>query len=314
MIVTELYNGQGLGNQIWCYIVTRSIAKKLGFDFGIMSPHKFKGQDFLDIDFGNPVKGGEGPEGGPPISLPEEIFGYYREVISSHPKNGVNISKMDPEMYKISDQTKIDGCMQSLDYLKDLNVSECIKTRDGMEIKDFISDDICVIHVRGGDFMGSTSILSGDYYRRAIEEMKKLNSNIRFVVVTDDPGYSRMILPEYEIVGGSSTGERDSRKAEHHIGGPIWMDWSIIKNSKNLIISSSSFSFWPAFLNSRNGKIIAPMYWGDHKRSDGYWSCWDMIVDGWFYLNSGNSVLSSKECQEKRNKYELENGGFLWQY
>ncbi|GAH68596.1 unnamed protein product, partial [marine sediment metagenome] len=58
MIVTELYNGQGLGNQLWSYVVTRVIALDRGFDFGIMNPEKFKGKDFMSLDFGKEVIGG----------------------------------------------------------------------------------------------------------------------------------------------------------------------------------------------------------------------------------------------------------------
>lgn len=312
MIVTELYNGQGLGNQIWCYVVTRSIAKELGLEYGIMSPHKFKGQDFLDIDFGNPVVGGDGPEGGPPTSLPEGIDFYYKEKVSSHPSNGVNISKKDPSMLDIGDRTKIDGCMQSLDYLVEVEeIEKWVRTKEGKEIDEFSNNNICVIHVRGGDFMGSTSILSESYYRRSMEEMKVQNPLMDFVIVTDDVEYVRRILPEYKIVGGSSSGHSDERKASHHIGGPIWMDWSIIKRSKYLILSASSFSFWPAFLNREAKKIIAPMYWGDHKRSDGYWSCWDMIVDGWEYLDKMENLYSSDECKIKREEYEKNK---LWQH
>jgi hypothetical protein len=77
MIVTELYEGQGFGNQLWCYVVTRIIAKKNGYKFGIKSPEKFKGKEFLNLDFGQKVIGGTGPEGGPPTSLPEGIEYYY---------------------------------------------------------------------------------------------------------------------------------------------------------------------------------------------------------------------------------------------
>ena len=72
MIVTEIYNGQGLGNQLACYITTRVVALDNGFDFGIMSTHKFKCLDFMDLDFGLPVIGGSIPyEGSPPTTLPE---------------------------------------------------------------------------------------------------------------------------------------------------------------------------------------------------------------------------------------------------
>lgn len=58
MIVTELYDGQGLGNQLWSYVVTRVLALDRGFEFGIINPEKFKGSSFLSLDFGKQVLGG----------------------------------------------------------------------------------------------------------------------------------------------------------------------------------------------------------------------------------------------------------------
>lgn len=86
MLITELYNGQGLGNQLWSYVVTRALALDRGLDFGIMSPEKFKGESFLELDFGKKVEGGSGPEGGPPETLPAGIMNYYAEKEVWHPK------------------------------------------------------------------------------------------------------------------------------------------------------------------------------------------------------------------------------------
>jgi len=86
MIVNELYNGSGLGNQLWNYVVTRTIALDNGYDFGIMGTEKFKGMDFFEnIDFGEQVVGGYGPEGGPPTSLPDGISYYFVENEIKHP-------------------------------------------------------------------------------------------------------------------------------------------------------------------------------------------------------------------------------------
>lgn len=305
MIVTELYNGQGLGNQLWCYFVTRSISNKLGLKYGIMSPEKFKGFQFLNIDFGENVSGGKGPEGGPPEELPSEVSYYYREKVSMHPTERVNVSKIDLGMFQIGDSTKIDGCMQSLGYLgSSEELNSWISIKEGKEIVEYRDKNICIIHVRGGDFMGSSSILGQNYYKSSIGKMRDINPDMKFYIVTDDVNYSRSILPEIEIIGGSISGCSDDKKADHHIGGPVWMDWSIIFNAANIIISSSSFSFWPAFLNKKEKKIIAPMYWGDPIKSEGYWSCWDMIVDGWEYLDKTGDLYSSDECKIKREEYE----------
>ena len=117
MVVTEIYKGQGLGNQLWCYVTTRVIAKDKGFDFGIQSPDKFKCNDFLELDFGKPISGGMGPEGGPPKTLPKGIEYYYNERRINHPVNGVDIRAHDDNLVNIPDNTKIDGIMQDEQYI-----------------------------------------------------------------------------------------------------------------------------------------------------------------------------------------------------
>ena len=79
MIITEIYNGQGFGNQLFAYATLRSIAEKNGYDWGIMRRDKFKGHDFMSVDMCKEVIGGSGPEGVPPTELPEGIENYYRE-------------------------------------------------------------------------------------------------------------------------------------------------------------------------------------------------------------------------------------------
>ena len=109
MIVTELYNGQGLGNQLWSYVVTRTLAMDHGFDFGIMHPEKFKGSAFLDLDFGKQVIGGTGPEGGPPTSLPQGVSHYYVEKDTWYEKYRCDIRDYDTGLLGIEDNTKIEG-------------------------------------------------------------------------------------------------------------------------------------------------------------------------------------------------------------
>lgn len=311
MIITEFYNGQGLGNQLWVYSVLRSLAKKKGYKFGVMSPFKFKGKEFLNIDMGEDVFGGEGPEGGPPISLPEGIPHYFTEKKVNHPTTGTIISKSDPSIYLIEDNTKIEGNLQSIDYIQEYkkDLIEWIKIKEDKNVKDFSSENVCIIHIRGGDFLGSTAYLERDYYHRSISEMKSINPEMKFFIVTDDVGYSRGILPEIEIVGGSVSGTPDPNMASHHRGGPVWMDWSIIYNSKNLIMSASSFSWWPSWLGEVPN-VIAPMFWGDFKRSDGYWSCGDSLISGWRYMDRFGNLSDYEKCLEEKIRYEEINKSF----
>ena len=302
MIVTELYNGQGLGNQLWCYVVTRIIAQNNKYEFGIKSIEKFKGHEFLDLDWGMEVNGGDGPEGGPPSSLPKNINNYYKEKLVRHPINFLDISKRDDLLLNIPDNTKIDGNMQSYDYIS--NHKEKIK--NNKNIIKYSNDNICIIHIRGGDFLGSSAFLPSEYYQNAINYFRKKNTEMIFYIVTDDVDYASDICPNIPIIGGSILEKQDSKKADHHIGGPIWMDWTIIYNAKNLIISASSFSWWPAWLGGCSS-VIAPMYWGDYKNSDGYWQCGDSLIPEWNFLNRHAEIKCYNECLNEKLKYEQEN-------
>ena len=64
MISTEFYYGQGLGNQLACYVTTRVIATDKGYDFGFSGIENFgdrrfdsSGLYFMDLDLGKPVQG-----------------------------------------------------------------------------------------------------------------------------------------------------------------------------------------------------------------------------------------------------------------
>ena len=311
MIITELYNGQGLGNQLWCYAILRCVAKDLGLDFGVMTTEKFKGKEFLEIDFGKEVIGGDGPEGGPPNSLPSGIGNYFKEKKVDHPTSRILISKMDPDLYKISDRTKIEGNFQSIDYIISHReeLRRWIKIKSEKNIKEFSDSSICIVHVRGGDFLGSSAYLDSNYYRNSVSKMKELNGDMQFVIVTDDISYARSIFSDFPIVGGSLSGESDSFKASHHIGGPIWMDWSILLNARNSIISASSFSWWPTWLNE-SSNVIAPKYWGDFKRSNGYWSCGDSLIPEWNYLDREGIFFSYEECLKEKEDFESKNSHF----
>ena len=154
MIVTEIYNGQGLGNQLFCYITTRSIALENGYEFGIMNPYKFKCLDFLDLDFGKEVVGGSGPEGGPPTQLPDGILNYYYEKQLNDSRFNCNITEIDEYLLNIPDNTKIDGILQSEDYFikRKSEIKNWLKVKPDSDCYEFSNENICVINLRGGEY------------------------------------------------------------------------------------------------------------------------------------------------------------------
>lgn len=289
MIITEIYNGQGLGNQLWCYVITRTIAKDKGYKFGIKSPEKFKCNDFLNLDSGEKVIGGTGPEGGPPISLPEGIKHYYSERKITHPINGADIRLYDKNLVDIPNNTKIDGVMQDEQYIfhrKD-DIGEWLKVKKEYECYDFSDDDICVINFRGSEYTKIKEVfLPQKYWNDAVKNMLKINSNFKFIVITDDTKTAKTFFPNFDIFHFS-----------------ISKDYVIVKNAKYLILSNSSFAWFPAWLNKNLKFCIAPKYWARYNISDGFWSCGYNITKGWFYQDRTGELFNYNSCIKEFNEY-----------
>ena len=289
MIVTELYDGQGFGNQLFCYITTRVIALDKNLSFGIMSPEKFKGSGFLHIDFGEKVIDGIGPEGGPPRKLPHGIQYYYNERKIAHPENGADIRVFDANLSGVPDNTKIDGLMQDENYFKHRKseIKTWLQVEPEQDCTDYSNERTCIINFRGGEYVYYPELfLPKKYWENAIQHMSKLNSKMRFVVITDDVTNAKKFFPNFPI---------------HHFS--ITKDYAIIKNAYYLILSNSSFAWFPAWLNENVKTCIAPKYWARHNTSDGFWSCSYNITAGWLYLDKTGKIFTYRESSEELKKF-----------
>jgi len=289
MIVTEIYNGQGLGNQLACYVTTRVVAKDLGYDFGIMNPHKFKCLDFMDLDFGLPVVGGSGPEGGPPNILPEGIQYYFKEKWWYLP-NGSNVTIDDPNLELILNNTKIDGIFQSENRIihRKNEIKEWLKIKTEKDCYEYSDPNICIINYRGGEYASVGHFhLNGKYWDDAIARMLSINPNFRFVVITDDVERASRQFPNFEV--------------KHF---DIAKDFTIIKNAYYLILSNSSFPYFATLLSDTVKYILAPKYWGRYNISDGYWSCGYNIFRNHNYFDREGNLFTYDECVREFEEYK----------
>lgn len=289
MIVTEIYKGQGLGNQLWCYVVTRVIAKDRGYKFGIKSPEKFKCNDFMELDFGEKVIGGIGPEGGPPLILPFRIKHYYREKKIIHPKTGADIRIHDQNLINVPDNTKVDGLMQDEQYIlhRKEEIKKWLKVKKEFECIDYSDDNICVINFRGGEYVTIKSVfLTQNYWDHAVKNMLKVNKHFQFVVITDDVATAKKFFPNFEAFHFS-----------------IAKDYAIIKNACYLILSNSSFAWFPAWLNEKLKLCIAPKYWAQHNVSDGYWGLGYSPTKGWQYQDRMGNLQNYTSCLRELKKF-----------
>ncbi len=237
MIYGLLHQGSGLGNMLHRYVATRVLALDKSIPFSIIQGCKFKGENFMDLDFGGPSDISfyvEYPMGKTvPIGKKvwEEKTNYY-----------------NPEFNFIEDNTIIDGEFQSEQYfghrMKEINEWLKVEPID-------MPDDVCVIGFRGGEFYVFPELgLPKEYFEEGIARMKEINPNMKFEVHTDDVLLAAKFFPEYNII--------------HDIG----INWRSMRYAKYAIIANSSFYILPRLLSE--GFTIAPQYWA--RRNTKEWS------------------------------------------
>ena len=302
MIITTLYYGQGLGNQLWSWAVLKSIAEKRGFEWGIQCKWRFKGKSLFKIDLGKKVYGI--PSKVPNSKLPVGISNYYveRKILSKN--DHFDISEFDSQLVTISDNTKIDGIFQSEQYIYEFKE----KIVDELKL-DYLpfhesTRERCVMHLRGGDFRTHDQLfLKQQYFENAINEIRKINPEVEILIVTNDVSLAKEFFPDFKIISNYGLKEVYSGP-DRNIDIRTKLDFAAMQNADYLILSNSSFSWWAAWTNSRAKKIIGPKYWARHNMNSGYWSTGGIITKNWDYLDSTGSMYSYSQCIEEYRNFK----------
>jgi hypothetical protein len=209
----------------------------------------------------------------------------------------------------IPDNTKVDGTFQRLRYINDRRDDIIQWLKPSITVTEYSSDDFCVIQFRGGEYLITSAWCPPEYYRMAADRMLEINPNMKFGVITDDPENAQKFIPWAPIIGSSATTEVDplahlqGSGFYEYKGGPIGIDYSILHNAVHTIITASTFAFWPVWTNTKAKNVIAPKYWFDYKRSNGYWRGDDNIVDDWLYIDQKGAMMSGVDCKEEYREY-----------
>jgi hypothetical protein len=230
-----------------------------------------------------------------------KIINYYREkevrVIINHSHHdatlGCDIRLPDPDLKNVPDNCKIDGTMQSDEYFyhRKEDIKQWLKLKPEHDCKDFTDDNICVLNIR--DYEGDpTLFLTRNYWVRAIQHMLRINPNMQFLVITENPAMAKRLIPEL---------------AENVYHFDVGKDYAIIKNARWLILSNSSFAYFPAFTNEEAKLIIAPKYWARHNVSNGYWATGSNLYRGFVYMDRYGNLQSYDECKREFELYKEAN-------
>jgi hypothetical protein len=299
VITTTLYDGQGIGNQLWAWATLRSIAEKKNYKYGIQAPWRFKGKEFFKIDFGKKVFG-LAPRN-PSRSKPLGIRNYYQEKMTL--LEGVDVSGFDPLLVSIGDKTKIDGVFQCEDYIYESRdeISQILKLTRPTELRD----SQCVVHIRGGDFKGNARVsLKSKYYYDAMKYILDVDKNVTFIVCTNDTAYARKVLDNASIEVISNYAESEIYSGpDGKIDYRVRNDFALLQNARYVITANSSFSWWGAWTNRQANLVVAPKYWANHNLSGPVWSTAGILTRDWNYIDTNGQSFTYVECvNELKNK------------
>ena len=292
MLGIELLKGQGLGNQLFCYVTTRAIALEHGYEFSVLGRetlgnniHSDCGLYFMDLELGCE-------------SAASDYSRVYQEredrlyiPNSKHDLvHGCYVTGTDQQLLNIPDQVLVAGNMQAEDYYSKYknDIKQWLKVKPEYECYEFSRDNLCILHLRCTDYMDSPELfLKKKYWVQGMANMKKIRPDMEFMIITNDVKEAEKIIPGVKAYNFN-----------------LAKDYSIIKNAKHLLLANSSFTYFPAYTSDTVQTIIAPKYWARHNVSDGYWASEQNIYDGWIYQDRKGNLFTSEECKKELEEYK----------
>lgn len=108
------------------------------------------------------------------------------------------------------------------------------------------------LHIRRGDFLKvNRDISSSDYYEKAVHIIESKVANPIYFIFSDDIAWVKENIKIYgEKIYVSEMGFRD------------YEELTIMKHCRHNIIANSTFSYWAAYLNRHQNKVvICPNHW-----------------------------------------------------
>jgi hypothetical protein len=164
------------------------------------------------------------------------------------------------------DNTYIDGYWQSEKYFRDISgqlrkdftLKEPLSPNSRRLAAEISTSEAIGIHVRKKDYLSNFQTkkyyteAGENYYKRAMDLIASKISNPRFFVFSDEPDWFRKnVHSDFPVV-----------YVEGNTGPASYEDMYLMSLCKANIIANSTFSWWGAWLNRNEAKIIiTPQQW-----------------------------------------------------
>lgn len=289
MIITRLLGG--LGNQMFQYAAGRRLAHVLEVELKL-------DVTWMDKFTSRPYALGK-------FNI-QENFATAAEIAAMAPKGRIEhaLAKIwpkkwpkyvqekhfhvDPEILNLHDGVYLKGYWQSEKYF--LDIAETIRreftiktplSEKNNEMSELIASKQSVsIHIRRGDYVAArkTNQVHGacgiDYYFRCVDYMKQSVKNPYFFIFSDDPQWAGDNLKQF----------CPAMFVDCNLAGKDYEDLRLMSRCNHHIIANSTFSWWGAWLNPREDKIVlAPRQWFD-KKIQASMKTDDLFPSGWTLL------------------------------
>jgi Glycosyl transferase family 11 len=283
MIIVRLQGG--LGNQLFQYAAGKALAKRLSIPFKletITSLQKDKRRHIALNDLHTEFDLASKREVKKFVSFPT-LYRHYPSFFSRFGKNIYHEPHFhfDEKFFRLNDPVFLDGFWQSPLYFKDIEAilrqeftikPELIKNviEKGKELE---TQSSIAVHIRRGDFLNEKitafhGVMSPFYYEKAIRLVKEKVPAASVYFFSDD----------IEWVKKNLTVDRNAELISAFTQSAI-EDFYLMTKCRHNIIANSSFSWWPAWMNTHPDKIVvAPKNWFAEKSG---MNTNDLIPSGW---------------------------------
>lgn len=268
MIIIKIHGG--LGNQMFCYIVYKKILL-IGKEIYVDIKDTYKSHNGYELENIFNIKTIKADintsiyysDSNSNIlqRVRRKIFGrrktFFKEKIEF---------KYDNNIFNIDNDKYLSGYWQSIKYLegiedeirKDFTFKNKLDNKN-LEALNLINNSNSIsIHIRRGDyFRGNNEKLFGniatvDYYKKAMKIIEEKIENPVYFVFSNDMEWVKENI-EFKC---------EANYIDWNVGEDSYKDMQLMSNCKHNIIANSTFSWWGAWLNNNQNKIvIAPKKW-----------------------------------------------------
>lgn len=282
MIIVPIYPGQGLGNQLWVYAAGRSIAEQTGRAFRLEGYADFKGAAFLDIasDTSSP-QADQAAAHGPLTHFHERQF-YDAEL------NTV-CTGFDERVVEAKGSLRLEGLFQDERYFfgQPERLARYIQPKPDLAAGYPVDPDVCVLNIRGGEYKHHPALLlKKAYWQNAMANMTKHSAVKRFVIVTDDAAYAKRLFPDLPVVSGN-----------------VAACFMTILNARHVVLSNSSFGYFPARLGYKT-TVIAPLHWARPDNRLDRWASPANLYADWLWQSGDGTITHYADLVQRRDACE----------